>query len=108
MMNRFAEEIKLMDVEIDRKQRDQEALDRRNQSLTKDLEVFREKEIQHAHTRAVLEDETQRRIALEQEAHRLKLALSDLQAKSSNEIDNNKRVIEELRFNNQESTSTIH
>ena len=29
-MQRFAEEVRAMDIEIDRKQRDQDALDRRN------------------------------------------------------------------------------
>lgn len=33
LMQRFAEEIRQMDIEIDRKQREQENLDRRNQSL---------------------------------------------------------------------------
>jgi hypothetical protein len=30
LMQRFAEEVRAMDIEIDRKQRDQDALDRRN------------------------------------------------------------------------------
>jgi len=47
LMTKFAEELRQMDVEIDRKQRDQDNLDRRNQNLAKELELYKEKEARY-------------------------------------------------------------
>lgn len=108
MMTKFADEIRQMDIEIDRKQREQEALDRRSQNLAKDLEAYREKDAKYAQIRMTLEDESQRRVLAEADCDRLRNALSELQAKTSAEIDNNKRVIDELKYTGQESMNTIH
>lgn len=47
-----------MDTEIDRKQRDQEALDARNKNLLRDLEMFRDKEVKYTKTLNALDEQT--------------------------------------------------
>ena len=77
-MQRFAEEIRQMDIEIDRKQREQEQLDRRNQMLQQDVDMYREKEIKYNQVRISLDEEQQRRVYADTESDRLRNALSDL------------------------------
>ncbi len=77
-----------MDIEIDRKQRDQDALDRRNQNLQKEVDMYREKDAKYNQTRISLEEETQRRVSADAEADRLRMTLGDLQSRSNMEIEN--------------------
>ena len=88
LMQRFAEEVRAMDIEIDRKQRDQDALDRRNQNLQKEVDMYREKDAKYNQTRISLEEETQRRVSADAEADRLRMTLGDLQSRSNMEIEN--------------------
>lgn len=108
LMQRFAEEIRQMDIEIDRKQREQEQLDRRNQMLQQDVDMYREKEIKYNQVRISLDEEQQRRVYADTESDRLRNALSDLQCSSSHEIENLKRAVDELRMQNEENLQTIH
>lgn len=68
--------------------------------MAKELEIFKEKDAKYNQTRVSLDEEIQRRISTENELDRVRTALADLQSKSSIDIENLKRNLEELKLNN--------
>lgn len=80
MMARFAEEIRQMDIDVDRKRRDQQALDQQNGTLRAQLEEMKFLESKHEQLKVSLEQETQRRVQAEAEQERLRAQLQDVQA----------------------------
>lgn len=71
-MEKFAEEIRSLEVLIERKQREHEALERDIKCVSAELEEFRLKDCKYTQTRISLEQETQRRVNSDAEADRLR------------------------------------
>jgi predicted RNase H-like nuclease (RuvC/YqgF family) len=57
-MEKFADEIRSLEVLIDRKQREHEALDRENKQVQADLEEYKLKDSKYSQVRISLEQET--------------------------------------------------
>ena len=62
MMARFAEEIRQMDIEVDRRRREQEALDAENKILKNELDDMKHLHAKFDQTRITLDEETARRV----------------------------------------------
>jgi len=80
MMARFADEIRQMDVEVDRRRREQEALEGDNRRLKEDLDDLRHLQAKFDQTRVTLDEEAARRVASEAEADRLRAQLAGSQS----------------------------
>ncbi len=80
MMSRFAEEIRQMDVEVDRRRREQDAQENENRRLRDELDDLKHLKAKFDQTRITLDEETKRRVCAETEAERLRCSLSQLQA----------------------------
>lgn len=98
MMARFADEIRQMDVEVDRRRREQEAQDIENRQLKDELEQMQHVHAKYEQTRISLEEESARRVNAETEADRLREQLSQVQSQSAIDIENMKRALDDLRF----------
>ena len=72
-MTRFAEEIRQLDVQIDRKQREQDLLDQENQALKSQLDALKHLEAKFEQIKISLEEETQRRANADAEGDRLRM-----------------------------------
>ena len=103
MMAKFAEEIRNLDVEMDRKQRNQENLDRENVRLAKELDDLRVRDAKYTQMRISLEEETQRRVNAESEADRIRHQLEMTKGQSSQDIENLRRALDDLRLQNDEN-----
>lgn len=77
-MEKFADEIRQLEVLMDRKAREHEALDRENKQVVYELEEFRLKDAKYNQVRISLEQETQRRVNSDAEADRLRFQLAQL------------------------------
>jgi hypothetical protein len=71
-MEKFSEEIRQLEVLMDRKAREHEALDRENKLVIQELEEYRLKDSKYNQTRVSLEQETQRRVNSDAEGDRLR------------------------------------
>ena len=76
MMAKFADEIRQMDVEVDRKRREQDASNFENQALKSDLEEMKHLQAKFYQMRITLDEETSRRSQAEAEAERLRNQLA--------------------------------
>ena len=65
LMAKFAEDIRCMDVEVDRRRREQEALNGENRCLRGELEEMMQLKAKFDQTRLSLEEETDRRFNAE-------------------------------------------
>ena len=72
MMARFAEEIRQMDVEVDRRRREQDAQEVENRRLKDELEQMHHLQAKYDQLRVTLEEESARRVNAETEADRLR------------------------------------
>ena len=72
MMARFADEIRQMDVEVERKRREQEAADAENRRLSSDLEELKYLQSKYDQMKITLEEESARRNNAEAEADRVR------------------------------------
>ena len=72
MMARFADEIRQMDVEVERKRREQEAADAENRRLSSDLEELKYLQSTYDQMKITLEEESARRNNAEAEADRVR------------------------------------
>ena len=107
-MTRFAEEIRQLDVQIDRKQREQELLDKENQALKQQLDALKHLEAKFEQIKISLEEETQRRASADAEGDRLRMQLNHVTGQSTNDIENLKRALDDLRFQNEDNINTIN
>ena len=76
MMARFADEIRQMDVEVDRRRREQDAQEIENRRLKDELEQMQHLQAKYEQTRISLEEEAARRVHAETEADRLREQLA--------------------------------
>ena len=76
MMARFAEEIRLMDVEVDRRRREQDAQEVENRRLRDELEQMQHLQAKYDQLRITLEEESARRVNAEAEVERLRSQLA--------------------------------
>ena len=72
MMARFADEIRQMDVEVERKRREQEAAETENRRLTSDLDELKYLQSKYDQMKITLEEESARRNNAEAEADRVR------------------------------------
>ena len=72
MMARFADEIRQLDVEVERKRREQEAADAENRRLSSDLEELKYLQSKYDQMKITLEEESARRNNAEAEADRVR------------------------------------
>ena len=72
MMARFADEIRQMDVEVERKRREQEAADSENRRLSSDLDEMKYLQSKYDQMKITLEEESARRNNAEAEADRVR------------------------------------
>ncbi len=108
IIDKFSEEIRQLEVLIDRKAREQEVLDRENKALKQELDEYRQKDAKYCQVRVTLEQESQRRVASDAEADRLRFQHAQLQQSSSLELSNLRKALDDLRFQNDENISTIN
>ena len=108
MMARFADEIRQMDVEVDRRRREQDAQEAENRRLKDDLNEMHHLQAKFEQTRITLDEEAARRVAAETEADRLRLQLSQTSSQSATDIENLKRALDDLRFQNEDNINTIN
>ncbi len=78
MMAKFADDIRQMDVEVDRKRREQDASNFENQQLKNDLTEMQHLQAKFDQMRITLDEETSRRSQAEAEAERLRNQLAQL------------------------------
>jgi len=67
-----------MDVEVDRRRREQEAQENENRRLSDELDDLKHLKAKFDQTRVTLEEENNRRVRAEAEAERLRCSLSQL------------------------------
>ena len=108
MMTRFADDIRHLDVQVDQKQREQDMLDRQNQELKIQLDAMKHLESKFDQIRVSLEEETQRRVNSEKECDRLRTQLNDVINQSTEDNENLKRAIDELKLQNEDNINTIN
>ena len=108
MMARFAEDIRMMDVEVDRKRREQETLDQENRRLGNELEDLRHLHSKFEQMKVTLDEESARRVQAEAECDRLRNQLMEVQSNATTDIENLKRALEDLRFQNEDNINTIN
>ena len=72
MMARFADEIRQMDVEVDRRRREQDAQEIENRRLRDELDDMKHLNSKFEQMRVTLDEEAARRVAAEAEADRVR------------------------------------
>mgnify|MGYP003898578727 CR=1 FL=1 len=98
LMARFAEDVRLMDVEVDNRKREQETLRGENRCLRGELEEMMQLKAKYDQTHLSLEEETARRHCAETEANTLREQLAELKSQSTIDMSNMKRALDDLRF----------
>ena len=78
MMARFADEIRMMDVEVDKKRREQENLDQHNRRLGTELEDLKHLHAKFEQMKVTLDEEGARRVQAESECDRLRQNLAEV------------------------------
>ena len=78
MMPRFAEDIRQMDIEVDRRRKQQEDQEQDNQRLRNELDSMKHLQSRFDQTRITLDEESARRVASEAEADRLRSQLEQV------------------------------
>lgn len=108
MMTRFAEEIRQMDIEVDRRRKQQDEQEQANLRLRNDLDSMKHLQAKFDQTRITLDEEAARRVTAEAEADRLRSKLSQSQAQSATDMENMKKALDDLRFQNEDNINTIN
>ena len=101
MMSSVAGEINQMDHEVDRRRREQEALDNDNRSLKNQVDDLRNSllrlEKEYEQVKFVLDQESENRVKAEMDIDRLKMELSVCESQSATSIEHMQQNLEELR-----------
>ena len=100
-MSSVAGEINQMDHEVDRRRREQEALDNDNRSLKNQVDDLRNSllrlEKEYEQVKFVLDQESENRVKAEMDIDRLKMELTVCESQSATSIEHMQQNLEELR-----------